>query len=156
MATAVATSLVVIVTNSSAGLAAHLSNASIGIAGAFTAAAVVGSLAAGRLAPRPPDERLRRGFAYLVLAVAAYVIDQTVLTRAASTERKTTNESQNTAMGGGGMGNDPQPGNAGDTVLATLDVIGSDVPTLPAVAIQGELRDLRGLPSLASVSSPSP
>ena len=81
MATAVATSLVVIVLNAAAGFTAHLSNAPIdvGIAVAFTGAAVLGSLAAGRLAPRLPGARLRRWFAYLVLAVAAYVIAQTVL-----------------------------------------------------------------------------
>ena len=81
MATAVATSLVVIALNSVAGFAAHLSNASIdiGVAAAFTGAAIVGSLAAGRLAPQLPGERLRRWFAYLVLLVAAYVIAQTVL-----------------------------------------------------------------------------
>lgn len=81
MAAAVATSLIVIVLNSAAGFAAHLGDASIdvSIAVAFTGAAVVGSLAAGRIAPRLPGERLRRWFAYLVLAVAAYVLAQTVL-----------------------------------------------------------------------------
>lgn len=81
MATAVATSLVVIVLNAAAGFTAHLSNAptNVGIAVAFTGAAVLGSLAAGRLAPRLPGALLRRWFAYLVLAVAAFVIAQTVL-----------------------------------------------------------------------------
>jgi uncharacterized membrane protein YfcA len=81
MATAVATSLVIIVINSAAGFTAHLSDAPIdvSIAIAFTLAAVLGSLAAGHLAPRLPGKRLRRWFAYLVLAVAAYVIAQTVL-----------------------------------------------------------------------------
>jgi uncharacterized membrane protein YfcA len=81
MATAVATSLIVIVINSAAGFTAHLSDASInvGIAAAFTSAAVLGSLTAGRLAPRLPGERLRRWFAYLVLGVAAFVIAQTAL-----------------------------------------------------------------------------
>ncbi len=80
MATAVATSLVIIVLNSAAGFTAHLRDASIdvGIAAAFTGAAVLGSLVAARLAPRLPGDRLRRWFAYLVLAVAAYVIAQTV------------------------------------------------------------------------------
>lgn len=80
MATAVATSLVVIVINSVAGFTAHLGDAPIdaGIAVAFTGAAVLGSLAAGRLAPRLPGERLRRWFAYLVLVVAVYVVAQTV------------------------------------------------------------------------------
>lgn len=81
MATAVATSLVVIVINSVAGFTAHLGDAPIdaGIAVVFTVAAVLGSLAAGRLAPRLPGERLRRWFAYLVLVVAVYVVAQTVL-----------------------------------------------------------------------------
>ena len=81
MATAVATSLIVIVINSAAGFTAHLSDASInvGIAAAFTGAAVLGSLTAGRLAPRLPGERLRRWFAYRVLAVAAFGIAQTAL-----------------------------------------------------------------------------
>lgn len=81
MATAVATSLVVIVINSAAGFTAHLGDATIniGIAAVFTAAAVLASLAAGRLAPRLPGGRLRRWFAYLVLAIAAYVIAQTIL-----------------------------------------------------------------------------
>lgn len=79
LATAVATSLVIIVINSAAGFTTHLSDApiDIGIAGAFTIAAILGSLAAGHLAPRLPGERLRRWFAYLVLTVAAYVIVQT-------------------------------------------------------------------------------
>jgi uncharacterized membrane protein YfcA len=81
MAPAAATSLIVIVLSSAAGFTAHLSSASInvGIAAAFTGAAVIGSLATGRLAPRLPGERLRRWFAYLVLAVAAFVIAQTAL-----------------------------------------------------------------------------
>lgn len=85
MAAAVATSLIVIVLNSAAGFAAHLGDATLdlGIAVAFTGAAVVGSLAAGRIAPRLPGERLRRWFAYLILAVAAYVLAQTVLNQGA-------------------------------------------------------------------------
>ena len=81
MVTATATSLVIIALNSTAGFTAHLGNGAInvGVAAAFTGAAVLGSLAAGRLAPRLPGARLRRWFAYLVLAVAAYVIAQTVL-----------------------------------------------------------------------------
>ena len=44
----------------------------------FTLAAVAGSLAAP-LATRLPADRLRRWFAYLVLAVAAFVVIQTLL-----------------------------------------------------------------------------
>jgi uncharacterized membrane protein YfcA len=81
MMAAVATSLVIIVINSAAGFTAHLSDAPINlsIAIAFTIAAVLGSLAAGHVAPRLPGMGLRRWFAYLVLAIAAYVIAQTVL-----------------------------------------------------------------------------
>ncbi len=71
MPVAVGTSLVIIVLNALAGFAAHAGAAlDYRIAGGFSAAAVVGSLAAGRLATRLPADRLRRGFAYLVLAVA--------------------------------------------------------------------------------------
>ena len=75
MATAVATSLVVISVNSAAGFLAHLGAAVIDyrITSAFTVAAITGSLIAGRPAKRLPAERLRRWFAYLVLAVALYV-----------------------------------------------------------------------------------
>lgn len=81
MATATATSLVVIVINSAAGFAAHLGDASLDLqtAAAFTGAAVLGSLAAGRLAPLLPGQKLRRWFAYLVLVVAAYVAVQATL-----------------------------------------------------------------------------
>ena len=80
MATATATSLVVIVANSAAAFTAHLGDTTINlpIAAAFTAAAILGSLAAGRLAHRLPSRRVRRWFAYLVLVVAAYVTLQAV------------------------------------------------------------------------------
>ncbi len=67
--------------NSGAGFAAHAGDGELDhqLAGVFTAAAVVGSLAAARLSPRLPADRLRRGFAYLVFAVAALVIVQTLL-----------------------------------------------------------------------------
>ena len=75
MATAVATSLVVISVNSAAGFIAHLGAVAIDyrITTAFTIAAIIGSLLAGRLATRLPADQLRRWFAYLVLAVALYV-----------------------------------------------------------------------------------
>ncbi|MFP5372225.1 MAG: sulfite exporter TauE/SafE family protein, partial [Actinomycetes bacterium] len=77
---AVGTSLVIIVINSVAGLAAHAGDAALDypVVGAFTVAAVVGSLAASRLAYRLPAARLRRWFAYLVFAVAAFVIVQSL------------------------------------------------------------------------------
>jgi hypothetical protein len=81
MATATATSLIVIVINSAAGFTAHLGDATIDLptAAAFTGAAILGSLAAGRLAPHLPSQKLRRWFAYLVLAVATYVAIQATL-----------------------------------------------------------------------------
>jgi hypothetical protein len=46
---------------------------------------------------------------------------------------------------GGGMGNDAQPNsNNSDVVLATLNVTGNDVQTLPSVAAQPKSRDLIG------------
>jgi uncharacterized protein len=73
---AVATSLAVIVLNSVSGLAAHsLTPTGLDVAtvGVFAASAMATSLAAGTLAPRLPAAALRRGFAALVLAVAAGV-----------------------------------------------------------------------------------
>ena len=81
MTVAVGTSLVIIVINSVAGFAAHAGDAALDyrIALAFTAAAVVGSLASARVASRLPAERLRRWFAYLVFAVAAFVMVQALI-----------------------------------------------------------------------------
>ena len=81
MTVAVGTSLVIIVINSVAGFAAHAGDADLDyrIALAFTAAAVVGSLASARVASRLPAERLRRWFAYLVFAVAAFVVVQALI-----------------------------------------------------------------------------
>ena len=81
MVTATATSLVIIVINSAAGFTAHLGDANLDLqtAAAFTGAAILGSLAAGRLAPHLPSQKLRLWFAYLVLAVAAYVVVQVVI-----------------------------------------------------------------------------
>jgi len=81
MATAAATSLVVISVNSAAGFLAHLGPVAIDyrVTTAFTVAAIVGSLLAGRAAAPLPAARLRRWFAYLVLAVALYVTARTVV-----------------------------------------------------------------------------
>ena len=81
MTVAVGTSLVIIVINSAAGFAAHAGDAALDyrVAAAFTLAAVAGSLAAARIASRLPAERLRRWFAYLVFAVAAFVAAQALL-----------------------------------------------------------------------------
>ncbi|GAA4303935.1 sulfite exporter TauE/SafE family protein [Klenkia terrae] len=86
MTIAVGTSLVIIVINSLAGFTAHTGDAALDyrIALAFTAAAVVGSLASARVASRLPAERLRRWFAYLVFAVAAFVVVQALINPSAA------------------------------------------------------------------------
>ncbi|MBP2371759.1 sulfite exporter TauE/SafE family protein [Pseudonocardia parietis] len=80
--TAVATSLVVIVANSAAGLLPYLGASAAGMNWSviipFAGAAIVASLPAGRLARRLTAATLRRGFAVLVLLVAAGVTAQTV------------------------------------------------------------------------------
>lgn len=80
MSVAVGTSLVVIVANSAAGLLAQAG----GLGGnwtltvTFAAAAIVGSLAAGRFSNRVDADKLRQWFAYLVFAVAGYVLVDTL------------------------------------------------------------------------------
>lgn len=80
MPVAVGTSLVVIVANSATGLAAHLGEAAVNwpVAAAFAGTAVAGSLLAGHVGTRLDTARLQRWFAYLVLAVALYVVVDTV------------------------------------------------------------------------------
>lgn len=81
---AVATSLVIIVINSAAGLVPYLIGSQGGpamnwpVIAAFAGAAIVVSLPAGHLARRVPAKVLRRGFAVLVLLVAAGVTAQAV------------------------------------------------------------------------------
>ncbi|WP_433038172.1 sulfite exporter TauE/SafE family protein [Actinomycetospora sp. CA-053990] len=83
---AVATSLVVIVVNSAAGLAPYLIGADAGVGfdwpviATFALAAIVASLPAARLARHIPAARLRRGFAVLVLLVAVGVTTQVLVT----------------------------------------------------------------------------
>jgi uncharacterized protein len=81
MPVAVGTSLVVIVINSMAGFAAHVNDVPLDYqtAGAFTITAILGSLAAGRIATRVPADRLRHAFAYLVFAVATLVAGQALI-----------------------------------------------------------------------------
>jgi len=76
MPIAVGTSLVIIVANSASGLVSHLSGTSIdwAITAAFAGTAIVGSLVAGRFGSHVDTSRLRRWFAYLVFAVATYVL----------------------------------------------------------------------------------
>ncbi|WP_199434660.1 sulfite exporter TauE/SafE family protein [Qaidamihabitans albus] len=84
MPVAVATSLVILVINSLAGLAAHAGQVrlDLAVAGTFAVAALIASLLAGRFAGRLPAAALRRGFAVLVFGVAALVGTQTALNAA--------------------------------------------------------------------------
>ncbi|MFF0311891.1 sulfite exporter TauE/SafE family protein [Streptosporangium sp. NPDC004379] len=85
MTAAVGTSLLIVVVNSAAGFAAHAGEPALdyGVIVSFTAAAVAGSLTAARLGRRLDPVRLRRWFAYLVFAVAAFVAAQAVFNPAA-------------------------------------------------------------------------
>jgi uncharacterized protein len=78
MATAVGTSLVIIAMKSGAGLLGYLASTSIdwSLAAAVTAAAVVGSVVAGRFAGRVPEQRLRRAFGWFVAVMAVGVLVQ--------------------------------------------------------------------------------
>ncbi len=89
MTTAVPTSLVVVAVNAAAGFAAHAGDAQLDwmVVGVFTGAAIVGSLVAGKLAHLVPADRLRRWFAFLVLAIAAFVVIQTLVNPGAVTGR---------------------------------------------------------------------
>lgn len=76
MTTAIGTSLVIVAVNSGAGFAAHAGDAplNVPVTVGFTAAAVVAALVAGRLGAGLDTDRLKRWFAWLVLAVAAFVL----------------------------------------------------------------------------------
>jgi uncharacterized membrane protein YfcA len=76
MRTAVGTSLLVIAMNSFAGFAGSLSHATIhwSLAVAVTVASVLGSLVGAALAGRVKPEALRKGFAWFVLAMAAFMV----------------------------------------------------------------------------------
>jgi uncharacterized protein len=80
MPTAIGTSLVVVAINSTAGFAAHAGETTLDVpvTVAFTAAAVVTAVAAGRLGATVDTDRLRRWFAWLVLGVAAVIAIQLV------------------------------------------------------------------------------
>ncbi len=80
MRAAVGTSLLVISMNSLAGFAGHVQSAHVdpGVAVLVTTAAVLGSFVGGALAGRVTQDRLRRGFAWLVLAMAAFVLLQEI------------------------------------------------------------------------------
>jgi uncharacterized membrane protein YfcA len=86
MTLAAGTSLLVIVINSAAGFAAHAGDTPLDyrLAGVFILAAAAASLAAAPVAARLPAQRLRRWFAYLVFAVAAFVVVQAILNPSAA------------------------------------------------------------------------
>ncbi len=83
MPIAIGTSLLVIVANSAAGVVSHLGVASIdwAITAAFVGTAIVGSLIAGHYGTKLDTARLQHWFAYLVFAVAAYVLVDTIVLR---------------------------------------------------------------------------
>ena len=80
MPIAVGTSLLIITANSAAAVFSHLHGAHIdwGITTAFVGTAIIGSLVAGRLGSNIDTNRLQHWFAYLVFAVAAYVLLDTL------------------------------------------------------------------------------
>ncbi len=83
MPIAIGTSLLIIVANSAAGILSHLSGATVdwGITAAFVGTAMVASLVAGHLGTRLNTDRLQSWFAYLVFAVAAYALVDTLVIR---------------------------------------------------------------------------
>lgn len=80
MSVAVGTSLLIITANSVAGIFSHLGAITVDwtVIAVFVAAAMAASLVAGHLGTKVDTTRLQRWFAYLVFAVAAYVIVDTV------------------------------------------------------------------------------
>lgn len=73
---AVGTSLLVIALNSAAGVVGYLDQGELQWAtmAGFTAVALVGVVVGGRLSGRVPAERLRRGFAIFLVAMAAFIL----------------------------------------------------------------------------------
>lgn len=77
MRTAVGTSLTIITATSLLGLAAHLlagRTIDVGVTATLTTACIAGAIAGAALAVRIPQRTLGRGFALLVVAVAAYLL----------------------------------------------------------------------------------
>jgi uncharacterized membrane protein YfcA len=81
MSTAIGTSLLIITANSAAGIFSHLQGISIDwqVTAAFVAAAMATSLVAGYFGTKVDTARLQHWFAYLVFAVAAYVLVDTLV-----------------------------------------------------------------------------
>jgi uncharacterized membrane protein YfcA len=105
MRTAVGTSLLVIAMNSLAGFAGALSHATIPwrLAGEVTSIAAAGSLLGAALAGRLRPQALRRGFAWFVLAMAAFMTlkqlrtGTAAVTRGALEDSSTALEQENTS-----------------------------------------------------------
>jgi uncharacterized protein len=76
MRAAVGTSLVVIALKSFAGFGGYLGHVAIdwSLAAIVSAAAVVGSVAGGRLAAKVPQDMLRRGFAWFVVVMGLFML----------------------------------------------------------------------------------
>jgi uncharacterized membrane protein YfcA len=76
MHAAVGTSLLVIAMQSAAGLASHLGHVSLDwpVATAMTAIAIAGLIAGALLSGRVPHDRLRRGFGWFLVVMAAFVL----------------------------------------------------------------------------------
>jgi uncharacterized membrane protein YfcA len=81
MPMAVGTSLLIIVANSMAALVSHLGGADINWAttAAFAGGAIAASLVFGHVGTKVDTGRLQHWFAYLVFAVAAYVLIDTIV-----------------------------------------------------------------------------
>lgn len=75
---AIGTSLVVIALKSFAAFAGYAAHVQIDVqlAGSVTAVAVLGTLVGARFAARVPAQTLRKGFAWFVLVMAAFVLSQ--------------------------------------------------------------------------------
>ncbi len=84
MTLAIGTSLLVIALTSASALAAHLVSGgiNIGLAAAFTAAALIGALVGTRLHGHVPDTHLRQVFASLLLAIAVFLVVKNATTLA--------------------------------------------------------------------------
>jgi uncharacterized membrane protein YfcA len=80
MPVAVGTALSVIAMNSFAGLAGHLSSASLdwSVAGAITVAAAVGVLIGVRLTARVNPDVLRKAFGWFVLAMSSVILAEEI------------------------------------------------------------------------------
>ncbi len=80
MPIAIGTSLLIIVANSASGFLAHLGGSTIdwAVTAAFVGTAVASALIAGQIGTRADTHRLQHWFAYLVFAVAAYVLIDTI------------------------------------------------------------------------------